>query len=67
MPDKIDDNRLKVALHFDRETKGAIRYKQAEEDPKVYSIGTMYIRKHVLGGNKPAGIVVNVEFSVNDA
>jgi hypothetical protein len=53
---------------FERETKGAVRYKEVDGNKQVVAqpdavLGTFYIRKSALNGTIPKGYKVTLEES----
>lgn len=55
-----------LTFSLEKETKGAYQYKETDEQGKTlasgYLIGTLYLRKDALGGQKPQSITVKVQF-----
>lgn len=57
---------MQLKFEFEKETKGAIRYKEAAEEP---AIGTLYVRKarlKELGLLGMAGEVITLEVTKED-
>lgn len=56
-----------VRFILERETKGALRYQEVDEHghaidgADVYTVGTLYLRKHAFPAPFPQAIVVTVE------
>lgn len=46
---------------FEKETKGAVRYKEVQEQGKLTALGTIYLRKNALPIPFPINLVVKVE------
>ncbi len=53
-------NRLVLDFRRERETKGTWRY-QEEERPDGEAVGTLYVKKAVLGENPPKRLRVTIE------
>jgi len=59
--------KLKKQFVLERETKGAVRYAELGSDGKVasleeFAIGTLYLRKKVIGSAIPNRLSVTIEF-----
>ncbi len=53
-----------ITLTLDKETKGAVRYKEDgmdPSDPHSYKVGTMYVRKSALSQPYPQRLTVVVQ------
>ena len=53
-----------ASLKLAAETKGALKYEEvdAQGNPTVDLMGTLYLRKSALGGAKPATLAITVTF-----
>lgn len=57
---------LTAKFQFERETKGAVRFQEIDDNGTVLDmnaavIGTLYLRKSHLGGTTPQSITVSIE------
>lgn len=51
-----------VNMVLDRETKGALRYAEMQDETQENVFNTLYVRKVSFKGEKPAKISVTVEY-----
>jgi hypothetical protein len=51
-----------VNMVLDRETKGALRYAEMQDEAQENMFNTLYIRKVAFKGEKPNQIEVTVEY-----
>lgn len=63
------DDKIQVTFNFERETKGAIRFQEVDEEGHAKTtnngglVGTLYLRKAGLPNGIPKRLVVNIEAS----
>lgn len=51
---------ITVKFKLEKETKGTFRYAEVETDGQLLSIGTLYIKKHILP-HKPENLTVEIK------
>lgn len=54
---------IEAEFIFEKETKGAVRYKEVPKQGKILALGTIYIRKNALPSPFPSNLVITVEAS----
>ena len=52
--------KLTLRFKFQKETKGTYRYSEVHGDEVAPAIGTLYIRKYAVEGEKPDMIMVEL-------
>jgi len=50
-----------IEFEFEKETKGAIRFKEIVPEGEDRVIGTLYIRKDALKGERPKKVIINLK------
>lgn len=52
--------RTTIELAFEKETKGTFRYQEIETDQPP-AIGSLYVKKYVLGSDPPKKLRITIE------
>jgi len=50
-----------IEFEFEKETKGAIRFKEIVPEDEDRVVGTLYIRKDALKSERPKKIIINLK------
>jgi hypothetical protein len=60
----LEEEKMKrtVNMVLDRETKGALRYAEMQDETQENVFNTLYVRKVAFKGEKPSKISVTVEY-----
>ena len=51
-----------IEFEFEKETKGAIRFKEIVPEGEDRVVGTLYVRKSFLGSLKPEKMTITLRF-----
>ena len=54
---------MEIHLVLEKETKGAVRYKEVPKRGEEIVVGTLYVRKDALDKPYPTVLTANLEFS----